>query len=731
MPNPCHNMKKTTFFSALVFLACIAGAQEQNGNGATATPRQLEARAARMIANAEELLAGGDTVRGVGMLESVFRMFPETQARFKAYLALGRHRLGAAQYDEALATLRFADAAESEDVRAESMMLQAKAHRELKRPGEAAALLRRVTQDFPASPFANDAHFEIGQIHFEGGRWTRAAEAFAKVGTAVPSDTGKAGAVLAEAGQRLFVHVADRDLPVLAQLGETTVVRATAKSGDTETMTVAAYGDRGIDGLAFIDTVSEPTQHNDGKLTVQGGDEVTVEYIDKTNSEGGVNVPVFAHVRMVSSGVLSFMDGAYKQRVQGVFAGQPAFLRLRDLDLDTTAGRDTIKLSVTATYVKPRPTSEELALGAEDPGEDTIVERGAIDVTLTETAEHSGVFEGRFMTQLAATNAPAPPAGTLVVEAGDKLSVAYLDARHLGGLDPATRTAAVTVLVGGSTEPQSIVAVSSDPDVQSRKLLLEAQLLQKWGGIFKDVGLDTHAKAKSDEGLANVAEIMDMASRYNLPRDIIEQTFVVKWELELLRDDLNAAIRTCNALVRRYPDTVYADLALMRVAEARTASNEPRDIESGIGIYRSVLSLPNSSNKAAAQFGIALAYEKLAAVAPPWHRESAATAALRAFRACSERYPDSSYAGESFKRIVNYHVSTRDYARALETLDRVFTDYPDAPWLDEMLLQWGIVLYRRGDRAGAAEKFSRVLEEYPGGKASTTATELLKRVKPN
>ena len=44
------------------------------------------------------------------------------------------------------------------------------------------------------------------------------------------------------------------------------------------------------------------------------------------------------------------------------------------------------------------------------------------------------------------------------------------------------------MLVGGSTDPQSIVASSSDPDVQSRKLLLEAQLLQKWGSIFKEVG---------------------------------------------------------------------------------------------------------------------------------------------------------------------------------------------------------------------------------------------------
>jgi len=144
MKTPCHDMNKFIFTAAALLFTCAAFAQE-DAETIAATPRQLEARAARMTANAEELLATGDTVRGVAMLESVFRMFPETQARFKAHLALGRHRLVASQFNEALATLRFADAAESEDVRAESMMLQAKAHRGLNRPGEAAALLRRVT----------------------------------------------------------------------------------------------------------------------------------------------------------------------------------------------------------------------------------------------------------------------------------------------------------------------------------------------------------------------------------------------------------------------------------------------------------------------------------------------------------------------------------------------------------------------------------------------------------
>ena len=709
-------------------------ADKPDGEADTATPRQLEARASRMVVNAEEMIKGGDEARGVGMLEAVPKMFPETQARFKAFLALGRQRIAKRQLDEALAVLRMAESADDEEVKAEALMLQANAYREQKRPGEAVTLLRRITQDFPASPFANDAYFWIGQIHFDGGRWAKAVEAFSMVGTAVPEARGEGtnAVVLAEAGQMLFAHVTDRDLPILAQLGEKLGVRATAKSGDTEIMLLETFGRDGGDALASIQTVSEPSQPNDGKLTVQGGDEVEVKYIDKTTASGAIDVPLATRVRVVSSGVLAFMDGAYRQSVKGVFVGQPAFLRLRDLDLDTTPQKDLAQVKIVATYVKPAPTSEEIALGAEPlpEGEEILVERASIVLPLQETQERSGVFEGRFIPMLLDTNSPAP-AGALAVMAEDVLTVSYEDARHLAGMSPVSREAKAVVLVGGSTDPQSIVASSSDPDVQSRKLLLEAQLLQKWGSIFKEVGLEVHAKSKSEEGLRHVMEIMDLAGRHSLDRAVVENAYVVKWDLQLLQNNLGAAIATCRELVRRYPDTVYADLALMKIATAKADSNEQRDIHEAMRVFSSVISLPNSGNKAEAQYRIAQAQEKLTKLrASGGGRAPDFSAAIQAYRTCAETYPDSAFAGDSFKRIIDYYISLRDYARAGETLERVFQDYADAPWLDEMLLQWGIVLYRQNDKAGATAKFQQVLEEYPGGEAAKTAAALLGRVAP-
>ena len=104
------------------------------------------------------------------------------------------------------------------------------------------------------------------------------------------------------------------------------------------------------------------------------------------------------------------------------------------------------------------------------------------------------------------------------------------------------------------------------------------------------------------------------------------------------------------------------------------------------------------------------------------------SAAMVAFKRCADAYPNSSFAGESIKRVVDYFISIRDYNRAQETLDRVFQDYPDAPWLDEMLLKWGVVCHRLGNRAEAIAKFHRLLEEYPGGASAKQAAGFLKKL---
>ena len=72
-------------------------------------------------------------------------------------------------------------------------------------------------------------------------------------------------------------------------------------------------------------------------------------------------------------------------------------------------------------------------------------------------------------------------------------------------------------------------------------------------------------------------------------------------------------------------------------------------------------------------------------------------AAIQQYKVCAERYPESEFAGASLAKLVDYHVETKDYTQASDLLEQVFQDYPDAPFLDSMLLKWVLVAYRMGD----------------------------------
>ena len=453
-------------------------------------------------------------------------------------------------------------------------------------------------------------------------------------------------------------------------------------------------------------------------------------YVDEASADGTKDVALTAPVKIVSSAVLAVMDGAYRQTVKGVFAGNPAFLRLRDLDLDVSPNPDKVKVSVTSYRKRPKPTADEIAEAAAkgepiDENADPWIEITSAEVTLTETAARSGVFEGRITPML---NGSEATDGQIAAEADGKLVFSYTDQLHLDGTIPRDVETEVAILTGGSTEPQSIVSSASDPVLQSRKLLLEARLLNQWATIFKEVGLDAQATAKADEGLNRVAEIFELADRQAIQRDVMENAYAAKWDLMLVKGSLNEAIAVCRELLKAYPDTVLADVAFMRIAKAKSESRDPKEVDEAARIYRSVLSMPNSPNKAEAQYLLAGILEKAAKLRSTADRPPNYTAAIAAYRACAENYPQSSFAGESFKRVVTYQIEKKDYDRAVETLERVFQDYPDAPWLDEMLLRWGIVCYRKGDVQGATAKFRRVLEEYPSGSAAGQATSFLQRL---
>lgn len=722
--------RKLFFLLLLPFLALRA--QDEAQPRAAAAIQRDELRARRMIDNAMELLNSGQLDRGVSMLEAVSTMFPDTQERFRASLELGRHHLERRQFTRAIQALNQARQSRDEDIQAESWFRIGAARFYQADYNEAFAALRRVTNDFPSSAFANHAYDYIGQAHFKQGRWGMAVEAFRMVGTAVPDQLAELDETLVEAGQRLFVKVNDRDLRILSLLGQTSTVTLRAASGDEEQVTLERLGRSGDNWIASVMMVPHPTAKNDGDLTVQGGDVVTVVYIDRNNSRGEIDVELTTRVRVVSTGSVSFTDGAFSRSVRGVFAGQPAFVRLRDLDLDVTTERDTAEVTLVSLFKveQERDLSAPRPLDIEDLGgtADQVQwhERAQITLQLTETDAHSGEFRGGFRPVL--PDLVTGAGNELPVLPGDVVEIRYMDEVHMQGEAPELRTARVQVVVGGSTDPQSILSEASDPSIQAEKLLIEAKLLHRWASIFREVGLQDNAFMRAQEGLDRVDEIMQLTARQSLDRTILEDTFEVQWELFLVQERLEDAIAACMALVDLFPDTDRVDRAFMNIARARAASSEESDLREAIRIYRSILDLPESPYQAEAQFRIGEVTEQLIRLNLRAGQQPNLSPAMLEFQTTAERFPHSPFAGESFKRIINFHLQNQDYVRGVELMDRVVSDYPDAPWLDEILLQWGVAAFRMRNPAVARQKFLQVLEQFPTGPAAAQAANFLQRL---
>lgn len=718
-------------FSAAVCVAADAAKDAKPTMKATdAEAREkLEQRAKRAVKNAIALFDQKEDERAVGILEAVGRMYAETYSKYLANLALGRHFLDKRDFDRAGAELRTAQRSPDQAVQAESLLLQGQLHNSRGQAGEAMMVLRRLTQDYPTSPFSNDAYFLIGQIHFDAHRWTRAAEAFQMVGTAVP-EQGTNETVLAEAGQRVFVHVKDKDLSVLQALGDKSEVVLESKSGDKETAVLEPFGKGDGDFIASVRTTSDPSQPGDGVLTVHGAEELKVTYVDRNTEDGEVAKKVIAEAKVVSTGSIAFMDGAMRQRVRGVFVGQPAQIRILDLDLDVTPNADKVKVTVRVQYrerPEPPPGADPNDPPPPPAPDAPWLTRTETDIELVEDSPRSGVFLGRITPKILATNETAA-AGEIAVMPEDRLSAVYTDSCYLDGKKPVERTCEAMVLVGGSTEPQSIMAHANEVTVQAKKLLLEAQLLYKWGSIFKDVGLESNAKSKADEGLARVEDVFDLMKHNSLERDVVESAYEVRWNLYLVKNRLDAAIATCRALVKKYPDTILADRAFLQIANANRLKDTDESRRSAIQVYNSIIQMENSPLKPEAQFRIGEIMEKNAKMSAKFGAKPDYSSAMIAFKRCADAYPNSSFAGEAIKKVIDYYISIRDYNRAQETLDRVFQDYPDAPWLDEMLLKWGVVCHRLGNRAEAIAKFRRLLEEYPGGSSAKQAAKFLKKL---
>lgn len=722
----------------MVLAACAAPAPAQKASKAEAARALQDVKAKKMLDRGLELLENKQDERAVKLLTSLPRLFPKSPVRFKAYMALGKHYVEKGEHERAISQFNGVKNCEDADMKADSLYQTGICYFRMSRYDKAFAALRKVTNEYAGSVYANESFYYIGQCHFKLGRWAKAVEALQRVGTSISGDRqGKTDAA-AEAGQELFFKVQDKDLVVLNRDGKI-AAKVVAASGDTETITLTTLGKDPSQYIGKIPTRLGKPKPGDNVLQIIGGDTVRATYIDENTEEGERNQKVLASVRMVSTAAAGFTDGAYRDYVEGVIGNTESFLRVKDMDRDVTHGRDAVRITVSTRYKVRQEAAEVIASDTADYADEQRREvwkvRDRVTATLIETADHSGIFVGKLVPRIVSDPTGIDPGdATLSAMKGDEMVCVYVDDRHMGGEDPVEVKGTTKVFIGKPNDVSIRHWLVDDPEQKARKNLIEAKIYLKLAGIFKDVGLQAKASVKADQGLKRVDEVIKSGLKASMDRSIIEEAFSVKWELLLVQDKLRAAIGVCRTLMNLFPNSTLVDRALLKIGQAKMQGG---DLGGAVGIFRSVVRLKTSTLKAEAQHMIARAYERnardAAANAKARGRKANLAAgmgrAIAAYQQCAENYPDSAFAGPSLEKIANFYLMTKDYTRAGELMERVVQDYPDASFLDRMLLNWAKAAQGLGDTATARAKCEQLLAEYPGSSLTGEAMVLLQSIK--
>ena len=721
-----NNLWKILIVAGLLPLTGFAAREAKVRNDDTG-----ETEAQRLLDKSQEFIQAKETERGVKMLETVLEQYPKSRVRFAASLALGRYYVGTHDLAKAigyLANLKTLDQSDAElsaadrEVYLEGLYLLGVAYFQMHQYSTAFPILRKITNDYPNTVWANQAYYYIGMCHFAQQNWGKAIEALSMVGTFV--DPNSPTVQYVEAGRRFYVKVRDADLPVLTSLGKPVSVTVETSHGDKETIDCIPLSPGSDVYIGSIPTEIGTTKPGDRILQVIGGDLLTTRYSDANDETGSVNVPREAKVKVVSTGTVNFTLGDYETRATAAFFDQPLFVVLQDEDLDLSDAADTATVTVVSRY----KDEDETDAATQGVNMDKFLNgdkkqyklRDQVTVKLTEIGTppvHSGRFVGKITIAAAEAGKPVDQNDqVLTCGSDDEIIVSYTDELHIGGATP--RLVETSIRIGGEIDnrPRASQDVVADPVIKARKNLVEATAFLELARIFQSMGLMKGAKEKSNEGLNRVEFVIRAAKA--VPAALQQDAFKLKWELHLAADDFGSAMATCSTFNKLFPDSPFADQALMGIGKIRMDNKQYKD---AITVFHQVLSLPKSQAKAEAQFRIAVATE---ALATPDHKEGA----VQQYKLCAEHYPDSEFAGAALAKLVDYHVETKDYSQANSLLEQIFQDHPDASFLDAMLLKWVLVAYRSGDVAKAYEKCSKLLLEYPESSYAEKAKQIMPQI---
>jgi len=258
----------------------------------------------------------------------------------------------------------------------------------------------------------------------------------------------------------------------------------------------------------------------------------------------------------------------------------------------------------------------------------------------------------------------------------------------------------------------------NDAELALKTKLKTADALTHIGTQYRDFGLDDKAQIKYEEALAVCEEIVDEARK--LGGGILEETYVQLWRIYFAMDKLNLAGAMSVRLQREFPDSIYLDEAILQ--QARVAQKRG-DYTRAVALYQNLTRLTKSQLRGEGQYGIGQCYEEMAKAAGG-NTEQAFERAFQAYKAVFEQFPESGRVGDAVAKMANFYYVKKDYARAVDTFEKVLSDHPDANFLDVILFNYGRCLYRMDRKGDARKRFNQLIDEFPESQLAPEAKRI-------
>ncbi len=471
-----------------------------------------------------------------------------------------------------------------------------------------------------------------------------------------------------------------------------------------------------------LDLEAQPGAGTDGApvvktIIVRGDDVVQLRFSDPDGAKTRVE-----RVRLLADGRMEVLERTLRARKLKIHLGQKFYVRVADPDRDTTNARDTVRVGVKSSSGH------------------------AVDLKLTETLAHSGIFTGsveprwikdrardeaarkaaakraaaapkpapatRPATAPATRTAKAPPEPPAVLYAnfGDTVAFRHVDAKAVSSREGLILQVEGSIVHGSNADVALFSKRYKDPEIAVKTSFLTAEAMFNMAKGLRKKG----QKALADEYITRGKAILERALRDYPNTTLVAQGEFLVATLAQELGNYSEAIGKYSEIVQRWIKSPYAPKALYRIGQCYEAQkNFDRASEEYV---RVTYLFPKSPEVTQATLRLGRHYlnEKNHAVAG------------RIFEKFHENNPKHRLAARTLFLAGECYRLSEKYPEAIRVFSRAAKAYPDNVLIRSESLYWkGICARQIEDYVTAYRSLKRLTWDYPESKRAADARKLL------